>query len=217
MDATSRERKKTPVLDRKVCSGSRRDNNFGDRDLVLEDQIILDFEEFLGDISADDATGVSCPLGIFADGFRNSFVERVEFLSEKVFHVSIRCVARKPREVCCVLHCVHHIRGGLVLEVLANEGQVNDNINTSLLQNTLVVVSFLSISISDECYTYAEFPTPDFSNSSGDMRLPAERITSRLARIVDVPLQVVKTTPLALGVLSLVFGCQISFSALEFK
>lgn len=121
VDAATREGKKTPVLDRDGPRCRGRNDDFRNRNLVLENEIVLHAEQLFGHGAVDDATGVGCPLGVVVDRVCDARVEGSEVIPEYVIYVEVGRIAGKSCEIGTVVVGVEHIRGGLVLQVFANE------------------------------------------------------------------------------------------------
>lgn len=89
----------------------------------------------------------------------------------------------------------------LVLEVFTNGSQVNNKGNAEAAEDTASDVRILDQGLEDQSpsfFTYVGLPTPERSRITGEIREPAERMTSLLAWIVcTVPLLRVTSTPVA--------------------
>ena len=75
MDTAARKGQKAPVLDSNGPSRCGRDNDFGNGNLVLEDEVVLDAEELLGHGAVDDAAGVGGPVGVLLESACDACVE----------------------------------------------------------------------------------------------------------------------------------------------
>jgi hypothetical protein len=121
VDAATREGKEAPVFNRDGPRCCWRDNDFRNGDLVLEDEVILHAKQLFGHSAVNDATGVGRPLSVVFDRLRDARVEGSEAVPEYVVYVEVGSKPSKPCKVGAVVVDVEHIRGGLVLQVLANK------------------------------------------------------------------------------------------------
>ena len=149
VDTAARKGQKAPVLDSDGPSRCGRNNDFGNGNLVLEDEVVLDAEKLLGHGAVDDAAGVGGPVGVLLESACDACVESSKIGFENVVHVEVGCITGESSEVGAVVVDVEHVGGGLVLQVLANEWKVDDDVNVVLLENAIVIVSlYMSVSVS---------------------------------------------------------------------
>ena len=115
MDTATGEGKKTPVFDHNRSGGRRVDDDLGDREFVLEDEVVLAAEEHFGYVAINDTTGIGCHLGVLRDRSSDSRVEGIEVFAKHVVNTEVTRIAAGAGRVGVVVVGVVHICSGLIL------------------------------------------------------------------------------------------------------
>lgn len=160
------------------------DQDLGDWDLIVENELVLDFEEFLCDCLVEDVVGGVNDAGCVAgDGVCDAAVQRVGIVAENVVRVQIAYVVGGARVI--LVGGVGAHASGLILKILSHVRKIDFDVNAVFLQDTRFVVSSSgSFGHRIATGTHEGLPIPESSSNRGDLSAPAERMTSFFAEIV---------------------------------